>query len=270
MPRAMLARSISNELRAAWVAWLMMFRERFYLYGRTYALDWLVRPIFELAIAALIYYRAGSDRVAYVVVALAASNLVFSAVYFVGEILDRERVKGTLPGLFLTPCRRTSWMAGYAFAGILETAGRITVVLLAGVLLFDVRLDPNFAGLAFVLPLFILSLSGMALTLCGIGLLIKRANALSNLVSPFLILLGGVYFPVSTLPDPLYYVARALPISYGIEAIAALAIDGASLSSVRDSLLPLTGFALVSPFIGLLAFDAIDRLVRRRGEVDIY
>jgi hypothetical protein len=154
MQHATLARSISNELRAAWVAWLMMFRERFYLYGRTYALDWLVRPVFELSIAALIYYRAGSDRVAYVVVALAASMLLFSAIYFVGEILDRERIKGTLPSLFLTPCRRTSWMAGYAFAGILETTGRIVTVLLAGILLFDVRLDPNFTALVVVLPIF--------------------------------------------------------------------------------------------------------------------
>jgi ABC-2 type transport system permease protein len=270
MQHATPARSISNELRAAFVAWQMMFRERFYLYGRSYALDWLVRPIFELSIAALIYYRAGSDRVAYVVVALAASNLLFSSIYFVGEILDRERIKGTLPSLFLTPCRRTSWMAGYAFAGILETAGRIAVVLLAGMILFDVRLDPNYPALAVVLPLFVLSLSGLALTLCGIGLLIKRANALSNLVSPFLILLGGVYFPVTTLPDPLYYAARALPVSYAMDAITAITIEGASLSDVWDSLLPLAGFAVVSPFIGLVAFDAIDRLVRRRGEVDIY
>jgi ABC-type multidrug transport system permease subunit len=89
-------------------------------------------------------------------------------------------------------------------------------------------------------------------------------------VSPFLILLGGVYFPVSSLPDPLYYVARALPIGYGIDAITAIAIEHASLADVQESLLPLIGFAIVSPIIGLIAFDAIDALVRRRGEVDIY
>ncbi len=270
MQHATLARSISNEFRAAFVAWLMMFRERWYLYGRTYAFDWLLRPIFELSIAGLIYFRADSDRVAYVVVALAASNLLFSAIYFVGEILDRERIKGTLPSLFLTPCRRTSWMAGYAFAGILETAGRISVVLLAGYILFDVRFDPNYLALAVVLPIFVLTLSGVALVLSGIGLLIKRANALSNLVSPFLILLGGVYFPVSSLPDPLRYIARAMPFGYGMDAITAIVINHASLADVQDSLIPLLGFAIVSPIIGFIAFDRIDKLVRQRGEVDIY
>ena len=270
MQHATLARSISNEFRAAAVAWLMMFRERFYLYGRTYALDWMVRPIFEMSIAALIYIHSEAERIAYVVVALAASQLLFSSIYFVGEILDRERIKGTLPSLFLTPCRRTSWMAGYAFAGIGETLGRAAVILLAGIVLFDVRLDPAFGTLAVVLPIFILSLSGIALILCGIGLLIKRANALSNLVSPVFILLGGVYFPVDTLPDSLRYIARGLPIGYGMDAITAAAIHQASLTDVWDSLLPLMGFAIVSPILGLLAFNRIDALVRRRGEIDIY
>ena len=43
---------------------------------------------------------------AHVIVAMAANQLLFTAIYYVGEILDRERLKGTLAGLFLTPCRR--------------------------------------------------------------------------------------------------------------------------------------------------------------------
>ena len=270
MQRATLGRSISSELRAAFYAWLMMFRERFYLYGRAYAFDWLLRPIFEISIAALIYFHGDRDRVAYIVVAMAANTLLFSAIFYVGEILDRERVKGTLPGLFLAPCRRITWMTGYAFAGMGETLGRVLMILLAGVILFGISLDPNVPALLVALPLFMAALSGIALILSGIGLLIKRANSLSNLVSPFVMLLGGVYFPVDTLPQPLEYVARALPIAYAMEAISAIAVDHASLSDVQSSLLPLAGFAVVSPFVGLIAFNQLDALVRRRGEVDIY
>lgn len=270
MPLAMLGRSISNELRAAFFAWLMMFRERFYVYGRAYAFDWLLRPIFELSIAALIYFHGDRERVAYVVVALAASMLLFSAVFYVGEILDGERQRGTLPGLFLAPCRRISWMTGYAFAGIGETLGRVSMILVAGFVFFDISLDPNIPTLLVVIPLFLMTLTGVALILNGIGLLIKRANSLSNLVSPFFMLLGGIYFPVSTLPQPLEYVARALPLGYAMESITAAAIEHASLSDIQSSLVPLTGFAIVSPVIGLIAFSSLDALVRRRGEVDIY
>jgi ABC-2 type transport system permease protein len=270
MQRVTLGHSISNEIRAAFYAWLMMFRERFYLYGRAYAFDWLLRPIFELSIAALIYFHGDRERVAYIVVAIAASTLTFSAIFYVGEVLDRERIKGTLPGLFLAPCRRITWMTGYAFAGIGETLGRVAMILLAGIVLFGITLDPNVSALLVALPLFVLALSGIALILSGIGLLIKRANSLSNLVSPFVMLLGGVYFPVDALPKPLEYVALALPIAYAMEAISAIAVDHASLSDVQSSLIPLAAFAIVSPIIGLLAFNWLDALVRRRGEVDIY
>jgi len=248
----------------------MMFRERFYLYGRAYAFDWLLHPVFEISIVALIYFHGDRERLAYVVVAMASATLIFSAIFYVGEILDSERVKGTLPGLFLAPCRRTSWMAGYAFAGFGETLGRAMMILAAGFVLFGIKLDPNIPALLVVLPLFLLALSGIALILSGIGLLIKRANSLSNLVSPFVMLLGGIYFPVQALPEPLYYLARALPIAYAMEAIGAIAVDHASLASVQDSLLPLVGFAIISPIVGLLAFNSIDALIRRRGEIDIY
>ncbi len=264
------ANSISNELRAAWAAWQVMFRERFYLYGRSYALDWMVRPIFDLSIAALIYAAGNKEYIPYVIVALAANSILFRAIYWVGEVLDYERLRGTLPALFLAPCSRFSWMAGYTGAAIGETFIRMAVMLLAGYVLFGVTFDPNVLTLAVVLPLFLLSLSGLALVLSGIGLIIKRANALSNLVSPVLILLGGVYFPVSQLPDGLRHIARAMPIGYGMEAISAATIDHASLADLSRSVIPLAGFAVVSPIIGVLAFNYLDHLVRKRGEVDLY
>lgn len=262
--------SISTEFRAGLAAFTTMFRERFHLYGKAYAFDWMIRPIFDVSIAALIYFHGATDLAAYVIVAMAANQLLFTAIYYVGEILDRERVKGTLAGLFLTPCRRITWMAGYAAAGLGETLGRILIILATGVLLFDVRFDPNCATLAIVLPLFLLSLSGLALVLSGIGLLIKRANSLSNLISPIIILLGGVYFPVTELPEPLLWVARVLPLGYATEAITAAAIEGASLADLQSSVIPLAGFAIISPIVGALAFSSLDTLVRRRGEVDLY
>jgi ABC-2 type transport system permease protein len=264
------ASSISTELQAATAAWKAMFKERFYQYGRSYALDWMLRPVFDLSIAALIYASGRKELIPYVVVALAANSFLFSAIYWVGEILDRERLRGTLVSLFLAPCARVSWMAGYAGAAIGETVIRTFIMLLAGYILFGVTFNPDYLTLAVVFPLYLLSLTGIALLLSGIGLLIKRSNALSNLVSPIFILLGGVYFPVSELPDILHVLARTLPIGYGMEAITAAALEQASLAEIQSALVPLALFAIVSPVIGYLAFNSLEHLVRRRGEVDLY
>lgn len=270
MSRNAVVSSISTEFQAASAAWIMMFKERFYLYGRSYAIDWIFRPVFDLSIAALIYAGGRDDLVPYVIVAMAANSFLFSAIYWVGEILDRERMRGTLVSLFLAPCSRASWMAGYAGAAVGETVFRTAIMLLAGYILFGVTLDPNVGTLAIVFPLYILSLTGIALTLSGVGLVLKKSNALSNLVSPFFILLGGVYYPIAELPDWLRIPARMLPIGYGIESITAATLEGATLGQIQGSLLPLLGFAIVSPIVGIAAFNALEHLVRRRGEIDLY
>src|SRR6476659_2096021 len=97
------------------------------LFGYTATL--VAYPIFQAALVAMIYGDAHRELLNYAVVALAANACVFSTIYFVGEILDRERVKGTLIGLFLAPCPRLSWLTGFALVGVVET-GLIAVVAL--------------------------------------------------------------------------------------------------------------------------------------------
>jgi ABC-type multidrug transport system permease subunit len=110
----------------------------------------------------------------------------------------------------------------------------------------------------------------MGLVFAGIGLLLKRANAFSNLVWPFVSLLGGLYYPVSELPDGLRHLARALPFGYGLQAIADATLHNANLAAISDDLLPLAVFAIALPLAGIAAFNWLERLVRVRGELDLY
>ncbi len=231
---------------------------------------WLLRPVLELSIAALIYGRARPDLLRYVAVALAANVFTFNAIFYVGEILDRERVRGTLVGLFLTPCPRLSWLSGFALVGLLETVAAAGVGLIYARYGLGVRYDPNWSALALALALFLLALWGMGYVFSAIGLYIKKANPFSNLVSPFVILLGGAYYPVALLPDPLRYAARALPFGYGMQALADAALYHASILDLADQLIPLAGFALALPVAGVLAFSWVERVVRVRGELDLY
>jgi ABC-2 type transport system permease protein len=263
--------------RAAWLAlaalgasWRAMLAERLRLGGLLgYLAVWIIQPVFQIAITALIY-RGHPDLLRYVVVALSANSFVFSAVYFVGEILDRERVKGTLVGLFLAPCPRFVWLTGFALVGLVETALSASAGLAFGYAALGVRFDPDWPALALTFALFLAALWGMGLVFSGIGLYIKKANPFSNLVSPFIMLLGGAYYPVALLPTWLRYPARALPFGYGLQALADAALYHATIRDLAGQLLPLAAFALALPVAGVLAFGWVERLVRERGELDLY
>ena len=263
--------SISTEVKAAYSAWVSMTKMRFDEFARKGALFlWAIRPVFDLAIAALIYAGGRKDLVPYIVVAMTANSLVWNSIFWVGEILDRERRKGTLLSLFLAPCSRLSWMIGFAGSGIIETTAGAATVCIGGVILFGVRFHPNYLTLAVTLPLFMASLLGIGLIMSGLGLITKHANELSNLVFPFLTLLGGVYYPISQLPWFLHDLARCLPLGYGFQALSDAALNSASIGDVRSELIPLLAFALVLPIAGTIIFMTLERSARRGGELDLY
>lgn len=264
-----------GAFRLAWQAtaasWRAMLAERLGHGGLLgYLAIWVIGPVFQIAIAALIYGAGQPALLRYAVVALSANTVVFSTIYFVGEILDRERVKGTLIGLFLAPCPRLSWLTGFALVGVFEAALSAAVALIFGYVALGVRFDPSWSALALTLALFLMSLWGIGIIFSAIGLYLKKTNSFSNLVSPFLTLLGGVYYPVALLPDPLRWVARVLPLGYGMQALADAALGRASIAELAPQLLPLAGFAVALPLAGILAFGWIERAVRLRGELDLY
>ena len=261
---------VAAELRAVGASWRAKSVERLRTAGvGGYLLIWMLQPIFQLSIVSLIYERARPGLVDYAVVAIAAQSLIFTTIFYVGEILDNERVNGTLVALFLAPCARIGWLTGFALVGLLETLLMATATLVFGRLVLGVRLQPNVPALLLTLTLFVVSLSGLGFVFSAVGLALRKANPLSNIVFPIAILLGGVYYPVALLPDWLRYPARALPLGYGIEALAAAALADAGIADLAPQLLPLAGFALALPVAGVLVFRWLERRVRVRGELDL-
>src|SRR5215212_5445195 len=111
-------------------SWRAMAAERFGQGGLLgYFAAWVAYPLFQVAVVALIYGTGRRDLLNYAIVAPAANTCIFSTIYFVGEILDRERVKGTLIGLFLAPCPRLSWLMGFALVGVIEMGMSAAVTL---------------------------------------------------------------------------------------------------------------------------------------------
>jgi ABC-2 type transport system permease protein len=262
--------AFTSELVAALASWRAMFAERWYLMGISGGMAvWVIIPMLQIVSFAIIY-GSGSPLLHYLVVAQAANVFVMNTVFWVGEILDRERVRGTLVALFLAPCSRSAWLSGFILAGAIETIIVSAVALLFGRYAFGVRLDPNLPAVAVTAVLFLSALWGMGLIFSGLGLLIKKSNPLANLIWSVFSLLGGAWFPVSALPDPLRYAARCLPLGYGMQALADSSLRHASLRDIAPDLVPLACFAVFLPAAGILTFGWLERAVRVRGELDLY
>jgi ABC-2 type transport system permease protein len=122
----------------------------------------------------------------------------------------------------LAPVRPWHLALGAWAMGLLR--GVLVFVLLAAAsgAAFGVSfLRPGWAALAFLLGLLV-SAAGIGLLVCTLLLLFGlRAEVSAWSGVSLLLLLSGIYYPVSLLPGPLVTVAGALPMTYFLEAFRA-------------------------------------------------
>jgi len=251
-------------------SWRAKFFEMLAWAGTGAIISWVVFPAFPVLIVGLIYRGARPDLLGYVVIAAAANTVVNNLTLYLTNLLDEERMNGTLVGLFLAPCPRASWLIGFTVGGILDTLISAVVVLVLGVTAFRIRLDPNYPALALTCILFLIAVGGLGFILTGLGLLLKDGNTLGNLVFPIFTFLGGVWYPVALLPVWLRIPADCLPLGYGMQAVANATLHHADISSLAPQIIPLTGFALGLPLLGIWLFSFVERRIRIKGELDLY
>jgi len=121
------------------------------------------------------------------------------------------------------------------------------------------------------LCIFVISLTtaGLGLLFGSLGLVMRDAIVVANIIYYGLLITGGINFPVSRLPGALQTVAYALPLTRGVEA-AREAVAGASFSQVAGLLAGELAVGVGWAFLGYLVFRAFEEYARRGGLQDAY
>jgi ABC-2 type transport system permease protein len=160
----------------------------------------------------------------------------------------RERTGGTLERLLATPVRRSEIVVGYSlgfglFATVqvvlilLLTLGSLTVPAIGPFTSFEIGLGISNAG-SPLLAFAVMFLTAIGAVNLAIFLSTYARTELQVLeFIPIVIvpqsLLGGVFWSVNNLPDPLQVIARLLPMTHAIDGLRAVLLQGAGLSDAN-------------------------------------
>lgn len=157
----------------------------------------------------------------------------------------RERSQGTIERLLVAPMTRTELVLGYVCGFTLFALAQSAVILLY--VIFVLRV--HYAGNPFVIFLVtaLLTIGGVNL---GIFVSAFARNELQivqfiPLVIVPQVLLGGLFFPVKTLPVVLYQLANVLPLTYANVALQGVMLKRFGVADILGDLLFLIGFALL-------------------------
>lgn len=197
------------------VAWL--FRSRSWMIQET------LLPV--LAVAAYAYaYRAMNAPASYtgfVVLGAAMTTFWLNVLWGMGAQLYWERDSGNLEIYIMSPAPMMGILTGMALGGMTTTIVRAVAITTAGVLMFDVPLNPSsWWLLAAVFLLTLSALYGLGMMFASVFLLWGReAWHVVNLLQEPVYLLTGTNFPVSIFPKAVAVAASVIPLTAGMDAM---------------------------------------------------
>jgi ABC-2 type transport system permease protein len=175
------------------------------------------------------WYNPDLRSSTYIVPGIIGVLLSMTLVLITSMAIVRERERGTLEQLVVTPIGRTSIMLGKLAPFLLIGYIQITVVLVLGRLIFHVPIRGSVLGLyALSLPFMVASL-GVGLFLSTLARTQAQAVQLGFFYLMPNILLSGFMFPRIAMPLPAQWIGTLLPLTYYLDVLRGVLIKGVPL-----------------------------------------
>lgn len=203
--------------------------------ARSGTVDLRVRPL----------YNPGLRTPTYIVPGIIGVLLSLTLMLITAMAVVRERERGTLEQLIVTPITKSELMVGkvapYVVIGYLQ----MTAVVLLGWLVFDVPVRGSIALLYAISLAFILANLGLGLFFSTIARNQQQAMMFGFMVMLPNILLSGFMFPREAMPEPAQWLGAALPLTYYLEVLRGIVLRDAGLAALWQEAAILTGFAVL-------------------------
>jgi ABC-2 type transport system permease protein len=210
--------------------------------GGTAAIEVRVRP----------WYNPTSRSAVYIVPGIIGVLLSVTMIVIASIALVRERERGTLEQLVVTPIGKTSLMLGKIIPFLLVGYVQITVILLLGRLLFDVPLRGDVVTLYLIALPFVVANLAIGLFISTVVSTQAQAMQLGFLLLMPNILLSGFMFPREAMPGPAQWIGAALPLTYFLEVMRGILLKGVGMETLWREALVLVGFS-----VGLIGMSVL-------------
>jgi len=199
--------------------------------------------------------------------------LIWSYLSMIFDILSEtvqwERWEGTIEYTFMSPTSRVTHLLGMGVYAIVYGIIRTALVLGVAMLAFDLDLgNANYAAALVILAVCSISLVGFGVVAAVMPLLSpEKGQQVTYIVSALLLLVSGVYYPVSVLPDWMQPLATISPVTYGLEGSRAALTDGAGVAQLWGSIWPLLVMGVVFVPLGIWIFHLGENYAKRTGKL---
>jgi ABC-2 type transport system permease protein len=171
--------------------------------------------------------------------------------------LVRERERGTVEQLMVTPVRAAEVLIGKTAPYVLIGLADSTVILAAGVFWFNVPVVGSLVTMFVVSALFIVVALGLGILIATVVRTQQQAALTAQFAMVPNLLLSGFMFPIASMPVAMQYFTTVLPMRYFLVIVRGIMMKGLGFAALWDQILALGFLGAIIFTISWLRFRRI-------------
>lgn len=206
------------------------------------------------ALEPLVWYNGELRNAVFVVPGIIGLILSLTMVMLTSMALARERERGTLEQLMVSPLRRAELIIGKILPYVLIGYVQMTVVLVAGRAIFDVPLIGSIALLYLLAFPFIGASLALGMLVSTFARSQQQAVQVSLLFLLPNVMLSGFLYPTEAMPEPARWLSMGLPFTHFLRIVRGVLLRGSELVHLRTELAWLSGILLMTVVLASLRF----------------
>jgi ABC-2 type transport system permease protein len=200
------------------------------------------------------WYNPDLVSAVFIVPGLIGALLMQTTITAMAVSVVREREKGTLEALIVSPIRRWELLLGKIIPNLMVAYGQMTMALLVAHFVFDVPIRGSLPLLYALSLVFMMGTLGIGIFLSAAARTVPQAMQMAFLTFLPSIYLSGLLFPIEGMPTAAQYLASIIPLTYYLRIVRGIVLKGVGFESLWPHLLPLIAFGLVIFSLAVLKF----------------
>ncbi len=211
----------------------------------------------------------GADNVvSYIVIGTMVWMAVNMIMWSFGNYLRNEQNKGTLESTWLCPINRFDILIGGGLISMLMLIFQAVISVLEYKLIYGITFTGNILEWVVLFLIIMPATFGIGMLFASLILWLKQANATINVIRGAVMILCGISFPITVMPNSLQFLSKLLPFTHGIEAARTVMVTGGNLVTASKSIMICLVQGVIILILGRIAFGFTERKVREVGSLE--
>ncbi|MBI2836252.1 MAG: ABC transporter permease [Chloroflexi bacterium] len=182
----------------------------------------------------------------YIAPALLGALAFFFGFLLTGISFLRERSQGTMERLTVSPVTRLDIVVGYLLGFFVFALVQTLIILLYTIYVFDITYHGQLWEILAFQVVVIIGAVNLGIFISSFARNEFQMVQFIPLVILPQMFLGGILWPVEQMPDYLRWFAHVLPLTYAVDGMREIMLNGKNLLDVWTNLAVLAGFAVLT------------------------